>query len=178
MNGGRSQVPFDAILIDTAGGFDSAKTIYTANASVFYYFHMSAGVPAYTRLNYAQRNGTTTPNILLTHTTFDGELVVSRDELQYLNKDQSIYMSSEYSLYSDSLLQTSWSGFRVDDIMSSLVLFRVARISSYYTVNTPIVFDQLLINVAHAWDAIRNHFVTLRNGTYFFHGAQHLFLIH
>ena len=46
---------------------------------------MSADVPAYMRLGYTLRNASSTPNVILTHSTFDGESVTSCDDIQYVN---------------------------------------------------------------------------------------------
>jgi hypothetical protein len=124
-------LPFNQILVDTAGGFDSSKTTYTAKSSGFYLMHFSAGVPSYQRLAYYLRNGSTTPGIFLSHTSYNGQLVSSRHDIQYVSENQSLYMSSDYPLYSDSLLQTTWSGFNLDSLMDSLVVLRAARTSNF-----------------------------------------------
>jgi hypothetical protein len=94
-------LPFNQVLVDTAGGFDSSMTTYTAKSSGFYLMHFSAGVPSYQRLAYYLRNGSTTPGIFLSHTSYNGQLVSSRHDIQYVSENQSLYMSSDYPLYSD-----------------------------------------------------------------------------
>jgi hypothetical protein len=159
-------LPFNEILVDTAGGFDSSMTTYTAKSSGFYLMHFSAGVPSYQRLAYYLRNGSTTPGIFLSHTSYDGQLVSSRHDIQYVSENQSLYMSSDYPLYSDSLLQTTWSGFNLDSLMDSLVVIRAARTSNF--AGTTVVFDEMLINVGQGWDQCSgNQFVVPRAGIYF-----------
>lgn len=165
---GRDQVPFDLVLVDTVGGFNSAKTIYTVQTAGFYFIHMSAGVPASTPLNYALHNASSTPNLILTHTTFNGELVTSRDDVQYINEGKELYISTEYPLFSDSLLQTSWSGFRLNDIMNPLIVFRAARTSPYYAINSDVLLDKLIINVGQGWDSCNSQFVAPQRGIYYF----------
>ena len=166
--GSQIHVPFDVLLIDSAEGFDITKTFYTTKSSGFFFMHMSAGVPAYQRLQYTLQNASSTPNILLSHTMYNGELVVSRDDIQYINEGQTLYMSSTYSLYSDGYRQTTWSGFKLDDVVAPLILFSVARTTSYSTVNSFVSFDKILLNVGQAWDACNNRFVVPRSGVYFF----------
>lgn len=129
---------------------------------------MSTGVPINTYLNYALQNASSIPNVILTHKSFNGELVTSRNDIQYLNEGQVIYMSSGYTLYSDTMLQTSWSGFNLNDVMSTVVLFRAARNSSYFTGKGKIPLESLLINVGQSWDACSKQFVTPQSGIYFF----------
>ena len=128
---------------------------------------MSAGVPAYERLSYSLQNASSVPNILLTHTAYDGELVTSRDDIQYINEGQKLYMSSAYSLYSDSLRQTTWSGFKLDDVVAPLILFSVARTASYMNFDNFVPFDKILLNVGQAWDACNNQLIVPRAGIYF-----------
>jgi hypothetical protein len=159
-------LPFNQVLVDTAGGFDSSMTTYTAKSSGFYLMHFSAGVPPYQRLAYYLRNGLTTPGIFLSHTSYNGQLVSSRHDIQYVSENQSLYMSSDYPLYSNGLLQTTWSGFNIDSLMDSLVVLRAARTSNF--TGTTVVFDEMLINVGQGWDQCSgSQFVVPRAGIYF-----------
>jgi hypothetical protein len=162
-----AQLPFNVILVDTENGFDSSKTYYTVKQAGYYMFHFSAGVPAFQRLNMALRNASSTPNIILTHTTFDGVVVTSRDDIQYVNEGQRLYISSDYPLMSDSMMQTSWSGLRLDGLYSPLILFRAARTTTQQNIGN-VTFDKMLINVGGGWDACNSRFVAPRDGIYFF----------
>jgi hypothetical protein len=161
-----AQLPYNVILVDTENGFDASKTYYTVQQAGYYMFHFSAGVPAFQRLNMALRNASSTPNIILTHTTFDGAVVTSRDDIQYVNEGQRLYISSDYPLMSDSMMQTSWSGLRLDGLYSPLILFRAARTTTLQTVGN-VTFDKMLINVGGGWDACNSRFVAPQDGIYF-----------
>ena len=167
MPDGRSPVPYEAILVDSVSGFDETKTVYKVKSSGFYFIHLSAGVPAYQRLNYLLRNGTSEPSILLMHASFDGELVTSRDDVQYLSENPILHVSSDYSLYSDGMLLTSWSGFNVDKVMENVVLFRAARTSPYTIEDSYIPLDVLLINIGQGWDRCNSQFIAPLKGVYF-----------
>jgi hypothetical protein len=76
-------------------------------------------------------------------------------------------MSTDYPLYSDSFVQTTWGGFKLDDVMSPLSVFRAARTSSYMT-GGYIPLDKLLLNVGNAMAQCNNtHLVVQRTGVYF-----------
>jgi hypothetical protein len=107
------------------------------------------------------------PTSSLTHTTFDGVVVTSRDDIQYVNEGQRLYISSDYPLMSDSMMQTSWSGLRLDGLYSPLILFRAARTTTLQTIGN-VTFDKMLINVGGGWDACNSRFVAPRDGIYFF----------
>ena len=167
MPGGKDRVPYEVILADTVDGFDETITSYTVKSAGFYFTHMSAGVPAYQMLDYTLNNASSTPNILLTHTSFDGEIVTSKEDIQYIPANTTLYISSRYSIYSDSMKQTSWSGFKIDDVINTKVIFRVARTTSYTTVGSYMEFDKLIINVGQAWDACNNQLIIPMSGIYF-----------
>ena len=166
--GSQSQLPIDLITIESVSGFDNSKKIYAVKSSDFYLIHMSAGVPTYQRLLYTLQNASSTPNILLTHTEYDGESVTSSHDKKFFNEDQKLYISSAYPLYSDELCQTKRSGFKLDDVMSSLILFSVARTTFYYTVNSFVPFENLLMNEGQAWDTCNYKFIVPHAGVCFF----------
>ena len=163
----RQELDFDVVLVDTVNGFDTSKTFYTVNSSGFYFIHMSIGIPSFVKVNYALNNGSTTPNILLSHTKFDGEVVTSRDDVQYLNEGQRLYLSTDYSIYNDGMMQTTWSGIKLDDIMSTLIAFRVSRSTSYFLNASFIPMDSVFVNLGQAWDLCNNAFVAPKSGIYF-----------
>jgi hypothetical protein len=124
-------------------------------------FHFSAGVPAFQDLAYYMRNGSSTPNLLQTHDGFSGDYVTSRHDIQYINEKQQLYMSSDFDLVSDSMMQTTWAGIKLDDIMDPTVAFSVARTSNYNVTSNsrPIPFNKLLNNLDKLglvqWHALR-----------------------
>lgn len=124
-----SPVPFDVIHVDALQAVDQSKTTYTIQSQGFYFIHIGAGIPAYQQMSYTLRNGLSTPNVILTHTEPDGECVTSRDDIQFLG-DQSLQISSDYPLFSYGFMQTTWSMFRLDDMLSPLIVFRVSRTSN------------------------------------------------
>jgi hypothetical protein len=86
---------------------------------------------------------------------------MSRDDVQYLGEGQTIHMSSEFPLYSDSLMQTTWSGFRLDDIMSPLIIFRAAKTSPQTSVNGTLTLDRLTVSVGGTWDSCTNRLASI-----------------
>jgi hypothetical protein len=167
--GAYDHVPYDVILEDTLAGFNAAQTTYTVKSTGFYFMHFSAGVPRNQKLNCAIRNASSTPNVLLNHTSLNDDMVTSRDDIQYLSDGQELYVSSDYTLYSDEMMQTSWSGFKLDDVINMEVVFRAARVTSILnSVNeVAIPLDQLIINIGQAWDACNSQLVIPKTGIYF-----------
>ena len=171
LGGLNSPLPFEEVLIDTSNntgvGFDASKSYYTTPTPGFYFMHLSAAVPAATRLTYTLRNASREPNILLTHTSFDGELTLSRDDIQWYDANQQLYISTDYTLYSDSLLQVSWSGFSLAFVSNPLIAFSVARKTDFGDKGARIVFDQVFFSLQGAWDPCNNQFKAPEQGIYF-----------
>jgi hypothetical protein len=96
-------------------------------------------------------------------------MVTSRDDIQYLSDGQELYVSSDYTLYSDEMMQTSWSGFKLDDVINMEVVFRAARVTSIINspINAAIPLDKLIINIGQAWDACNSQLVVPKSGIYF-----------
>jgi hypothetical protein len=80
-----------------------------------------------------------------------------------------LYMSTDYPLYNDGLVQTTWGGFKLDDVMSPLSVFRAARTSSYTAGSgSYIPLDKMLLNAGNAMAQCNNtHLVVQRTGVYF-----------
>jgi hypothetical protein len=131
--------------------------------------HLSAGVPRNQKLNCAIRNASSTPNVLLNHTSLNDDIVTSRDDIQYLSDGQELYVSNDYTLYSDDMMQTSWSGFKLDDVINMEVVFRAARVTSIINSanEVAIPLDKLIINIGQAWDACNSRLVIPKTGIYF-----------
>jgi hypothetical protein len=140
--------------------------------SGFYLFQMSAGVPINQNLRYYMRGGSSTPGLLVSHQQFDGEFVTSRHDIQYVNENQQLYLSTTHDLQSDGFVQTSWCGFKLDDVMNRTVLFSVARTTNYTATASstePIVFDKPYSNLGQGWDSCNttNRFIAPVDGIYF-----------
>jgi hypothetical protein len=61
-------VSYPERILDTKQAFnDSTNAFYVIKTPGFYFIHFSAGVPGYQFVNYALRDASSTPNIILTH---------------------------------------------------------------------------------------------------------------
>lgn len=162
-------LPYDVILVDTRSGFDANRSTYTVPETGFYLLAMSVGIPANQMSNYSLHGAVSVPNVLLTHTSFDGELVTSREDLQYLVEGQRLYTSSQYDVYSDDMLQTTLSGFKVSDVMNSQgIYFRVSSTNSQINASEAMPLEKLVINYGGGWDHRQHYFTAPRSGIYYF----------
>ena len=76
-----------------------------------------------------------TPNVFTTNSIADKRLMTSRNDLQWWSKGDKVSISTSDSLFSDSLLCTSWSTVRIDNLMDPVVGFTMARKTAWQTLN-------------------------------------------
>ena len=152
-----------------------------ANAGI-YLTHFSVGIPPYNPMIVTLRGSANSPNILKTEDGYDGENMVSRDDIQFWRKGEQVYLSSNFSLYSDEMYQTSWSILRVDDIFEPVVASCRARTSNtgiggiYFA---PFPLTDTLLTVGNPTGACTNQFEVPIPGIYFISfsvGMQAFFL--
>jgi hypothetical protein len=92
---------------------------------------------------------------------------VSRDDLLWLRKNQTIRMSSTSALYSDSMAQTNWLGFRVDYLNSPFVGFNVVG-TGVTTSATMTKITSYVVNndVVGNWNANQSSYAVPFSGLY------------
>lgn len=75
-------------------------------------------------------------------------------------------MSSSYSLYSDSLLQTSFGGFLLDSVMTQVVAFAFGLSTSFSTGGQLIPFDLVYVDTHSGWTTTNTAYTIPVTGTY------------
>ena len=79
-----------------------------------------------------------------------------------------VIYKTPYSLSSDSEgLQTSWSMFKVDDIMLPLIAFSVSAIPLAFSAPQVLPFDVIIVNEGNGWDSQQDQFNAPKSGIYF-----------
>ena len=85
-----------------------------------------------------------------------------------LEANSQNHYNTKYRLYSDrDGLQTSWSTFRLDDIMQPLVAFSVASVDASYAAPRVLPFNIVHVNQGFSWNCSANEFVVTVDGIYF-----------
>ena len=162
-------VPWEVILLDTSGGFSADKSIFTVPETGFYLTHFSAGIPPNTPMTVTLAGDTNSasPNIIMTYNEYDGEMMTSRDDIQWWSKGQEVFLSSNYTLYSDGMSSTSWSAVRIDNIMKPVVAFCLTRTYDTNDYNSVLQFTNVMLSVGNALGVCTHQFVAPTQGTYF-----------
>lgn len=161
---------FNDVTVNEGGAFDLATSTFTAPTTGYYWLHWSVGMFGLTYVNVMLQGGSRTPNIMRNHTLFYGTpTTTSRDEIMYLTAGAQVWLSSTTSpLYSDNLLQTSFSGFLLDNLMNPMVAFMVGcsgpdfASKDYYRVRHNVVY----VDTHNAWQRLRYEYVVPVSGVY------------
>ena len=78
-------------------------------------------------------------------------MTTSRDGIMFLQGAAELWLSSDYELFSDRYLQTSFSGFPLTLLFNPLVLFSMAKSTSMVKLaNARISYDIVNIDTANA----------------------------
>ena len=137
-----------------------------------YFFHLSSGFQRYTGVHIEMRTST---SILITHiyqtsTIHDNSDMTSVAFMGTFTKDTPIYLYvSSGTTTSDSLRQTSWSGFLLDNLMYPLIAFCVRPPSGLIIrKNYKLNFNVTNFNIGNAWNRRTNTFIAPCAGVYVF----------
>ena len=163
-----SVVRFDTLSLNDGKGFDGNNNFFTVPEDGIYWFHMSVGIPGLTLCDYKMTAGSLTLSVIRTAALYTDLDVTSRSDMLQLKKGQRLFISSTYSLFSDTLVQTSWSGFRLDSVMNPCIAFAVvSKTSTIMTGNQFVKLDSVFIDTHVAWNSSASYYTTPKTGLYF-----------
>ena len=127
-----------------------------------YWMHISITVPASTSA-YVCLSGTTNYiRISQSHGGFNRPDTISRNGVVDIQAGTQLRFISNFTS-----LGLQWTSFRLDNSMSPLVLFQVARSSTAIS-SGQIIYDLVFTNIGSAWTTLTNAFQAPRTGQYFF----------
>ena len=92
---------------------------------------------------------------------------LSADTLQWVRPNVTLSVSNEYLLFSSSNLETSWLGFRLDNLLNPLVAFGVQLTKTSNFIDS-VIFDRILVNEGKSYKTNEGMFVAPLKGIYFF----------
>ena len=165
---GINLVPFENVTINDGDAFNLQTHKFVTPYNGFYWIHFSVSIPADTWANVHLLGYFKPLDIIRQHTNFTGKsMTTSRDGILLLQSATALWLSSDYALYSDPFLQTSFSGFSLTSTMNPLTVFSVARSTSLLSrTNDKINYDIVNIDTTNAWDSVNNEYIVPLNGTF------------
>ena len=150
---------FSNVLVSNSDFNGSTMSVHTKG---LYWMHISVTVPAFTQANVTLSGTSNYMRIIQSHGNFDHPDTLSRNGLMDLQAGTQLTFLSKYP--SQSL---QWTSFRLNNIMSQLIAFQVAKSSPAQCCGL-VTFDLVLLNIGFAWNIGRNVFIAPKNGQYFF----------
>lgn len=146
-----NNIVFDTVKINVNSAFN-VTTQLVPDSGVFW-FQLAAGVPANSGA-YMQLQDQS-PTIFSNNTAFPYECMVA-DAIQNISSVTPIRASSQTTLngYQNRYVGTSLAGFRLDNIMSSLICFAVQLSQDIPGCDggTLVAFDRVLMNIGGGWN--------------------------
>ena len=139
---------------------------FSVPVSSLFWFHLSVGVPLKSK-TYNHLNGLDYPAVVYSSATVYPQDQLCTDTLQWVRPNVTLSVSNEHSLFSSPNLETSWLGFRLDNLFNPLRAFGVQQTKTSTFVNS-VVFDRILVNEGNSYKASDEMFVAPLNGIYFF----------
>ena len=148
--------------------YNQSSGYFTPQFSGTYVFHVSSAVKySGTFLQLSIEGGELYVDLNRTTSSHNGWDTTSRDVVYTFNKGTKICLNLWSIAASESLRQTSWSAFLLDNVMSPVIAFCAGRTSEIISAGR-IDYTNNLINVGNAWDLTADIFTASQSGIYVF----------
>ena len=164
---------FGELAIQRGQGYNLNTGYFNLPMNGTYFFHLSTGLLPYTGAHIEMRMTTPSSSTLITHinrtsTIHDNYDMTSLAYVGTFTKNTSIYLSlTAGTTRSDSLRQSSWSAFLLDNLMYPLIVFSTRQMAGIKSAGL-IDFDAIIVNIGSAWDLTTDRFTAPQAGVYVF----------
>ena len=167
---GQWYIGFDLLSVDVQSEFNLADGDFRPPRSGIYLNHISAASYTTEPMDAGLVVNSNLHSYMQVASYEHDPETCGRNFLISLEADRRTRYETKFGpLYSDSEgIQTSWTMFRLDDIMQSFIAFSVTgREGVVYDTPRVIPFDIAHVNQGNGWDSSRNEFITPLSGIYF-----------
>ena len=172
ISGSTSPVPMSDVLTNHGDHWDTGSHVFRLSAlKGFFWVGLIVGNPANTPVDFRlNRNGSPVGGITRTSTSHNANDTISHELLTYMETTQTLYVSSDYPLWSDHERQTGLTIFCVSDAMETdtFVAFSVARDETLSGYANPVPFIVELYNEGLGYDNESHKFTAPSSGIYYF----------
>ena len=162
---------FDTFTVDVRSEFNLSSGVFRAPKGGIYVIHISANAwPTWYMDVYLEIDGQCHADNDLSYNKFpqrpetSGRAFMMKFESGWISR----YKIHWGPIYSDNQgLQSSWTMFRLDDVMYPLISFSVTSTRTYITAMGIVPFDITYVNQGNGWNNETNEFIAPIRGTYF-----------
>ncbi len=148
-------VPFQQVIVNEGGAFDESTNTLSIPSEGYYFFHLSAGADAASRINYNIFTSGKQADIFRYSTAHNGTDMTSRDVIWHMSAGAQVRMvnEAEYSLYSDADRQTSWSGIDLTAHLNpdTFQAIFVATDRRFSAPQNPLPLDSVISDADNSW---------------------------
>ena len=163
--------PFQQTTALRGTSYNLSTGYFTLQKNGTYVFHLSIATYAITGIKVSMHGSTLDVDIKSINRTAasqTGWYTFSRDFIYTLFQGDQVYLDLNQGFaVSDSLRQTSWSAFLLDDLMYPLIVFSASRTSGL-PAKGKIDYTATLTNLGNAWNSTVDMFTAQRDGVYVF----------
>ena len=167
--GSEKRIYFDTELVNEGGGFDLASSVFTAPYGGYYWLHYSIGINSNSQADAYLTGSERISNVLRSYSNYNGQDIMSRDEIFDLNSAcGQVKLWSDFNVFSDPYLQTSFSGFSIDNLSDlSPVVFSISLASTQTcSLSAKIPFDRVILDSQKAWSPVDRDYIVPTTGLY------------
>ena len=162
-----TKIPFITINFTVCNThFNTSTSTFSVTQPSLYWFHLSAGVLVASGTNYSL-NGLDYSAAVYSSATVYPQDQLTTDTLQWVWPNTILSVSNNQPLFSSSIIETAFLGFRLDNLFYPLVAFGV-QLKRGMNSTGIIKFDHILINEGNRYNISEGTFVAPINGIYFF----------
>ena len=163
------QVMFTTQLVNDGNCFNLTSSAFIPPYSGFYWLHYSIGIVSLGQAEAYMSGTERMSNAMRSVNTNSGEDIISRDEIFNLEiQCGKVKIWSDYNVFSDSYMQTSFSGFSIESLSDTYpVVFSIALTSKFTCpISTKIPYNRVLIDTHSGWRPTEREYVAPVSGTY------------
>ena len=165
------QIQFGYCSYSQADKFDITTGIFQISTTALYWFHLSLGIPSYTKALYGiQLTTNDFLGINKTNTAYPNDQVTT-DALCWVSSGSKLSITTTYNIYnSGQLTQTSWLWLKLDSFITPLVAFHVALTTSFSpgsSVDATVPFNKVFVNEGGGWNSATYKFSPPMSGIYY-----------
>ena len=164
---------FDEVTVQRGQYYDILTGSFKIPINGTYVFHFSTGVVPSSGIDMQMKAySSTIAHIYRTSNSNNGIDTMSVSYIGTFTKDTQILLNlGSGTSTSNSLRQTSWSAFLLDNLMYPLIVFCTRPVSNtapLVITDTKINFGTATVNIGNAWNSASDLFTAPRSGTYVF----------
>ena len=124
------RVDFTSVYVSSASNFDGLSLSVNCRSNCFYWMHIAIDVGPNTLVTLQLKGNDANMTIYKSISSLAGINTLTRSGIVQINRNVQLWLVSSYGSSGTGVRQPYWSGFRLDNVFSDLILFSLLQTSS------------------------------------------------